>query len=189
MRRVTEGYLTGNLLVAMPTMGDPRFARSLVYLCAHSDAGALGLVVNRLSDDISFAELLRQLGLEPPADGGEIRVHFGGPVEESRGFVLHSGDYAREATLVVDEDVGLTASVDVLSAIAEGHGPRHSLLALGYAGWAPGQLEAEIQANGWLHVDADEELLFGDDVNGKWDRAMKKIGLDISVLSGEAGSA
>ena len=116
-------------------------------------------------------------------------MHFGGPVEQSRGFVLHSGDYVQEATLVVNDDIGLTASVDVLTAIAGGEGPRRSLLALGYAGWGPGQLESEIQANGWLHVPADESLLFGSDVDAKWDQALAKIGFDVSKLAGEAGHA
>lgn len=189
MSRVTEGYLVGNLLVAMPSMGDPRFERTLVYLCAHSESGALGLVVNRLTDEITFPELLAQVGVEPSPTSGDIRVHFGGPVEESRGFVLHSADYSQQATMEVTEDVSLTASVDVLAAIASGGGPRRRLLALGYAGWGPGQLEAEIQSNGWLHADADDELLFGSDVANKWRRAMAKIGLDISTLSREAGRA
>ena len=186
---VTEGYLTGNLLVAMPTMGDPRFERSLVYVCAHSQTGALGLMINRLSNEITFPELIDQLGLQPPAQDRSIRVHFGGPVEKSRGFVLHSGEYAQDATLVVNDEVGLTASVDVLAAIAGGEGPRRSLLALGYAGWGPGQLEAEIQANGWLHVTADETLLFDTNLEQKWDQALAKIGFNAAYLSGTAGRA
>lgn len=189
MIRVTEGYLTGNLLVAMPTVGDSRFERALVYMCAHSKAGALGLVVNQLTNEITFPELLEQLGIDAPNGERAIKVHFGGPVEESRGFVLHSGDYLQDATLVVNNDIGLTASVDVLTAIAEGEGPRCSLLALGYAGWGPGQLESEIHANGWLHVPADEGLLFGADVSTKWGKALAKIGIEVSSLSGEAGHA
>ena len=189
MTRVTEGYLTGNLLVAMPTVGDSRFERALVYMCAHSKAGALGLVVNRLTNEITFPELLEQLGIDPPNGRRTIKVHFGGPVEESRGFVLHSGDYLQDTTLVVNNEIGLTASVDVLTAIAEGEGPRCSLLALGYAGWGPGQLESEIHANGWLHVPADEGLLFGADVSTKWGKALAKIGIEVSSLSGEAGHA
>ena len=189
MTDITDGYLTGHLLVAMPTMGDPRFARALIYLCAHSDAGALGLVVNRVAEAVTFPDLLKQLGIEVPASGRSITVHVGGPVEQSRGFVLHSADYRQESTLVVSDDVGLTASVDVLTAIAEGTGPRKSMLALGYAGWAPGQLESEIQANGWLHASADEELLFGTDNETKWVQALHKIGLDPSSISIEAGHA
>ena len=189
MIEITDGYLTGHLLVAMPTMGDPRFARALIYLCAHSDAGALGLVVNRVAEAVTFPDLLEQLGIDVPAAGRSFTVHVGGPVETSRGFVLHSADYRQESTLVVSDEVALTASVDVLTAIAEGTGPRKSMLALGYAGWAPGQLEAEIQANGWLHAPADEELLFGTDNEAKWIRALRKIGLDPSTISSEAGHA
>jgi putative transcriptional regulator len=189
MNQITEGYLTGQLLVAMPAMDDPRFERTLIYMCAHSDAGALGLVVNQLAEEITFSELLESLGIETAAPDRGIRVHLGGPVETSRGFVLHSADYLQEATLVVDENISLTASIDVLTAIAAGDGPRRSMLALGYTGWAPGQLESEIQANGWLHAPADEDLLFGTDLGSKWDRAVHKIGFDVSMLSREAGHA
>ena len=188
-RIVTEGYLTGHLLVAMPAMGDPRFERSVIYMCAHSQAGALGLIVNQISEDITFPQLLEQLGIESPSLRRGIRVHVGGPVEQTRGFVLHSADYVQDATLVVDDNFGLTASVDVLAAIAGGEGPRRSMLALGYAGWEPGQLESEILANGWLHVPADEDLLFDKDVGSKWERAWHKIGFDVGQLSGDAGHA
>jgi putative transcriptional regulator len=185
---IIDGYLTGQFLVAMPTMEDPRFERTVIYMCAHSSAGALGLVINRLAEHISFTELLTQLGIAA-APSQEIRVHMGGPVEQARGFVLHSADYVRETTLVVSEKIALTASMDVLAAIAAGNGPRRSLLALGYAGWAAGQLESEIQANGWLQAPADEDLLFGSNLDNKWHRAMRKIGLDVSALSSAAGHA
>jgi putative transcriptional regulator len=186
--RIIDGYLTGQLLVAMPSMSDPRFERTVIYLCAHSDGGALGLVINRLAEHISFDDLLGQLNI-PMGPHDEIRVHLGGPVEQARGFVLHSADYVRDNTLVVSPQIALTASVDVLAAIAAGHGPRRSLLALGYAGWGPGQLEAEIQQNGWLQVPADDDLLFGSHIETKWHRAMRKIGLDISALVSTAGHA
>ncbi len=188
MTAIIDGYLTGQLLVAMPAMDDPRFERSVIYMCAHSSAGALGLIINRLADHISFSELLGQLGIAA-APSEEIRVHVGGPVEQARGFVLHSADYVRETTLVVSEEIALTASMDVLAAIAAGNGPRRSLLALGYAGWAAGQLESEIQANGWLQAPADEDLLFSNNVDNKWHRAIRKIGLDLSALSSAAGHA
>ncbi|MEX0922069.1 MAG: YqgE/AlgH family protein [Rhodovibrionaceae bacterium] len=184
-----DGYLTGQLLIAMPTMQDPRFERSVIYLCAHSDKGAMGIVINRLFDSISFPDLLEQLEIETPAPPNEIRVHFGGPVETGRGFVLHSADYLQESSLQVDEEIALTATVDILQEIARGSGPKRSLLALGYAGWSPGQLDAEIQSNGWLTAAADEKLLFDGDLDGKWDRALRKIGLDVSKLSGHAGHA
>ncbi len=173
----------------MPQMSDPRFARTVVYLCAHSSDGAMGLVVNRLIDSLTFGSLLSQLGVEAEGGPADMPVHFGGPVESSRGFVLHTSDYLQDSTLVIDDEIALTATIDVLKAIARGAGPRHRVLALGYAGWAPGQLDAEIQANGWLLVPADLDLVFGDENAAKWERAIAKIGIDLSLLSSEAGHA
>jgi putative transcriptional regulator len=149
----------------------------------------MGLVVNREIDAISFPDLLEQLDIEPSGDVEPIRVHFGGPVESGRGFVLHSPDYVQDTTMVVDGEVALTATIDILKAIAGGSGPRRRLLALGYAGWGPGQLDTEIKANGWLHVAADADLVFGADLEGKWQRAMGKLGIDPRMLSDEAGHA
>lgn len=185
----TETSLVGQLLVAMPGMSDPRFARTVIYMCAHSAEGAMGLVVNRALEQISLAELLQQLEIDATAVDDKIAVNFGGPVETGRGFVLHSPDYMREGTLVVTEGISLTATVDILKAIASGSGPRRHLLALGYAGWGPGQLDSEILANGWLHVDADEELVFGAALDQKWDRAMAKLGINPMLLSDAAGHA
>jgi putative transcriptional regulator len=184
-----DPYLSGQILVAMPGMRDPRFARSVIYMCAHSAEGAMGLVLNRALDSLTFPDLLEQLGIETADLGDQIRVHFGGPVESGRGFVLHSPDYIQEATLVVDDDIALTATVDILKAIAVGEGPRRRLLALGYAGWGPGQLDTEIKSNGWLHVAADENLVFGPDLDNKWEHAMDKLGIDPSMLSDDAGHA
>jgi putative transcriptional regulator len=183
------GYLAGQLLVAMPNMPDPRFERTVIYMCAHSAEGAMGLVVNRLFEAMSFGELLDQLGIEHQKLNDEIRVHSGGPVEAGRGFVLHSADFRRDGTMLVDDRLALTASVDILHAIANRAGPRRSLLALGYSGWGPGQLETEIQANGWLHVPADEALVFDADIDSKWQRSVAKIGIDFGKLSGDAGHA
>lgn len=185
----TSGYLQGQLLIAMPTMMDPRFQHTVIYMCAHSSAGAMGLVVNKPMDGISFPDLLQQLGIDSAKLDDRILVHFGGPVEPARGFVLHSTDYMREGTMVIDDGIGLTATVDVLKAIALGQGPRRSLLALGYAGWAPGQLDQEIQANGWLHAAADEDLVFGFEHDSKWPRAIRKVGFDPGRLSTDAGHA
>jgi putative transcriptional regulator len=185
----TESSLTGQLLVAMPQMTDPRFARSVVYLCAHSVDGAMGLVVNRLIDSLSFDSLLEQIGVERTAGGDSMPIHFGGPVESSRGFVLHTTDYLQDSSLVIEDDIALTATIDVLKAIARGEGPQRRVLALGYAGWAPGQLDAEIQANGWLLVPADLDLVFDIDNETKWQRAIAKIGIDLTLLSSEAGHA
>ena len=184
-----DSYLTGQLLIAMPNMRDPRFARTVIYMCAHNADGAMGLVVNRLIGSITFPDLLEQLGIDNSGVSEEIRVHFGGPVESGRGFVLHSSEYEREGTLQVSQQVGLTATIDILRDMASGSGPQHSLLALGYAGWGPGQLDSEIQANGWLHVEADERLVFGADLDGKWEKAISKLGFDLSMLSGDAGHA
>ncbi|WP_316978162.1 YqgE/AlgH family protein [Shumkonia mesophila] len=185
-----KSYLAGQLLVAMPGMMDPRFTKTVIYMCAHNADGAMGLVVNKLIESLSFPDLLAQLGIESVGIGDQIKIHFGGPVESSRGFVLHSPDYRRDATLIVDEQMALTATVDILKAIAIGSGPRRSLLALGYAGWGPGQLDDEIKANGWLHVAADDDLVFGaGNVDDKWERAMAKLGIDPRMLSDSAGHA
>jgi putative transcriptional regulator len=195
--RKSSDYLDGQLLIAMPVMSDRRFARSVIYMCAHSPQGAMGLIVNQRAPHISFAELLGQLSIE--SDAGpeglhprpiDVDVHVGGPVETGRGFVLHSSDYfAADSTLTIDEDVSLTATVDILRAIASGKGPRRAMLALGYAGWRPGQLEDEIQANGWLHCPSDPDLLFDRNLNQKYERALSKLGIDPSHLVSDAGHA
>jgi putative transcriptional regulator len=192
-----RGYLDGQLLVAMPVMGDPRFERSVIYLCAHSSEGAMGIMVNRPAGSIDFPELLVQLNIinkadqiKLPGDAESLQVLQGGPVDTGRGFVLHSSDfYIKDATLKIADGICLTATIDILKAIARGVGPKHAILALGYAGWGPGQLENEIQDNGWLHCDADPELIFGDDVEEKYSRALRKIGIDPGMLSNEAGHA
>jgi putative transcriptional regulator len=184
-----EGYLTGQLLIAMPGLHDARFARTVIYMCAHNEDGAMGLVINRLIGAITFPDLLRQLGIESTGLTDEIRVHFGGPVESGRGFVLHSSDYLQEGSLNVDGKVVLTATIDILHDIAAGLGPRQRLMALGYAGWGPGQLDSEIQANGWLNADADDDIVFGQDLESKWERAISKLGVQVSNLSDAAGHA
>jgi putative transcriptional regulator len=194
---VKRGYLDGQMLIAMPSMGDDRFARSVIYMCAHSTEGAMGIIVNQPAAHISFADLLVQLEVIPaeemiqlPREAGGVRVLRGGPVDTQRGFVLHSSDFFIEnSTLPIDEGICLTATLDILKAIARGEGPRSAILALGYAGWAPGQLENEIQHNGWLHCSADPDLIFGQDTGGKYERALKKIGIDLGMLSSEAGHA
>jgi putative transcriptional regulator len=182
--------LAGQLLVAMPQMEDPRFARSVVYICAHSeDAGAMGLVINKPLGSLTMGELFAQLDIASGASANSRPVHFGGPVEGGRGFVLHTTDYNENETLVVDDNIGLTATLDILRAIGEGRGPHQSLFALGYAGWAPGQLDAEIQANGWLSVTADHGIIFDADHGRKWNRALAKLGVDLTMLSSDAGHA
>lgn len=181
--------LAGQLLVAMPQMQDQRFARSVIFLCYHNEEGAMGLVVNKFVNQITLPKLLLQLDIAAEGVKGEPRVHFGGPVEEGRGFVLHSADYVEDGTMIIAESLALTATLDILRAIGRGAGPRRSLLALGYAGWGPQQLDAEIQANGWLNVAADEEIVFDADPGDKWQRALGKLGVDPLSLSGDAGHA
>src|SRR6202161_294286 len=192
-----RGYLDGQMLIAMPAMSDERFSRSLIYICAHSSEGAMGIVVNHPASNINFSDLLVKLEVVPkseriqlPTRAEGVKVMRGGPVETERGFVLHSADFFIEnSTLPIAEGICLTATIDILKAIARGDGPASAILALGYAGWAPGQLETEIQGNGWLHCTADSELVFGPDVGGKYDKALKKIGIDLGMLSSEAGHA
>jgi putative transcriptional regulator len=189
-----RGYLDGQMLIAMPSMGDERFARSVIYMCAHSSEGAMGIIVNQPAAHISFRDLLVQLNVVDDSDKIEaparVKVLKGGPVDTQRGFVLHSADfYVENSTLPIDDGVCLTATLDILKAIARGEGPRSALLALGYAGWAPGQLEQEIHQNGWLHCPADPDLIFGQDIERKYDKALQKIGVHLGMLSTEAGHA
>src|ERR1700730_9509421 len=192
-----RGYLDGQMLIAMPSMRGDGFARSVIYVCAHSSEGAMGIIVNQVAANVNFPDLLVQLEVIPAVDliqlpqrAGTVKVLKGGPVETGRGFVLHSADFFIESsTLPIDEGICLTATLDILKAIARGDGPASAVLALGYAGWAPGQLENEIQENGWLHCTADSDLIFGTDNDGKYEKALKKLGIDLGMLSSEAGHA
>jgi len=185
-----QDFLGGQMLVAMPSMNDSRFERTVIFMCSHSEKGAMGLIVNRPATHITFPELLGQLSIERSSSNTELPINMGGPVETGRGFVLHSSeDFVSDSTLEVTSEISLTATIDVLRAIASGRGPRQAMLALGYAGWGPGQLEMEILANGWLHCAADDELLFGGDLDTKWVRAIGKLGFSPHLLSGEAGHA
>ena len=184
-----ESYVTGQLLIAMPGMRDERFAKSVIYMCAHSEEGAMGLVLNQRLDSLTFAELISQLALDEKHLSRDVPVHFGGPVESGRGFVLHTSDYQQDATLEVVNGVALTATVEILKAIAQGKGPQKSLLALGYAGWGPGQLDMEIRANGWLQVPSDSEIIFDIEPDTKWERAIQRLGIDPRMLSDDVGHA
>jgi putative transcriptional regulator len=191
------GYLDGQILVAMPTIRDERFARTVIYLCAHSDEGAMGIIINQPAQNIKFRDLLVQLDvvsskdkIELPPVADTVRVLKGGPVETGRGFVLHSADFFIEnSTLPIDDGICLTATLDILKAIAHGNGPHNAVLALGYAGWAPGQLESEIHGNGWLNCNADVDLIFGGEADTKYALALQKIGIDPARLSSDAGRA
>lgn len=196
-RPARDSYLDGQLLIAMPAMTDKRFARSVIYMCLHNADGAMGLIINQRAANVSFAHLLKELGVldegaedEIPAHVLDTNVLIGGPVETRNGFVLHSSDYLNKgSTLEIDKKVRLTNTVDILKAIARGKGPGQALVALGYAGWAPGQLEDEIQANGWLSCPADMELVFDPNLELKYDRALSKLGVDPSHLVSYAGHA
>jgi len=190
--RKTQGsYLEGQVLIAMPNMPDPKMEQSVLFLCAHSEKGAMALCLNKLVSNITFFDLLRQLRIRPQSRTlNGLPVQFGGPVETGRGFVLHSPDYSsKETTVKVGNTVGLTATVDVLRAIADGKGPKQAMVALGYAGWGAGQLENEIQRNGWLTCPADEYLLFGANLTHKWEYAIRKLGVNPGQLSRDAGRA
>lgn len=184
-----DQWLTGQLLIAMPGMPDPRFARAVIYMCSHGPNGAMGLILNRLFGEADFEMLLEQLEVKTPGAIPDLPVYFGGPVETGRGFVLHSADYMREGTIRIDDSVSLSATIEILQAIARDEGPERAMLALGYTGWGAGQLEEEMKANGWLTAPADDEILFGPGLETKWERSLAKIGITPMLLSGEAGHA
>ena len=192
-RKSDTGYLDGQLLLAMPAMTDKRFARAVIYLCAHSAEGAMGLIINQEAPHISFIELLEQLNIVAGNQGPRVTampVHVGGPVETGRGFVLHSSDYvAADSTMRIGDQFCLTATIDILKAMAEHRGPKRSILALGYAGWSAGQLEREIQANGWLNCPADPDLVFDAELEDKYDEALSRIGVTKAHLVNDAGHA
>lgn len=185
-----DASLTGHLLIAMPSLQDRTFSQTVIFLCAHSvEDGAMGLVVNRRLTEPGFDDLLAQLEIAPAPPRRRVALCIGGPVESSRGFVLHSSDWSGDGSLTVDDGIVLTASLDVLREIAEGHGPRQALLALGHAAWGPGQLESEIRQNAWLPAPASEAIVFGTDHDRKWRRAFADLGVDPLRLVGEVGNA
>jgi putative transcriptional regulator len=183
-------FLEGKLLIAMPGMPDPRFEKSVIFMCAHSADGAMGIIVNKAVPGLSFRELMEKLELQVTPGSPSFPVLYGGPMETGRGFVLHSGEYdGSDATLPVSEDVSLTATLDILRDMGKGNGPASAIFALGYAGWSPGQIESEIRSNGWIHCDCDSDLLFGTNMDGKWATALGKLGIDVSGLSLHTGNA
>ena len=188
-RATADAYLTGQLLIAMPGMEDQRFAQSVIYMCAHTDEGAMGIVLNKPLRKPSFEDLLRQLDVTPVPPARRIQLCQGGPVDNARGFVLHTADWTGDGSLRVDDRIALTASLDVLKAIAEGAGPREGLLALGYASWGPGQLDQEMQQNVWLSAPAGQGLVFDTAHDTKWRRALASLRIDPLLLSGAAGHA
>lgn len=186
----SDNFLEGKLLIALPGMPDPRFEKSVIFMCAHSDQGAMGLIINKPFDGLSFRELVEKLEVRVTANTPDPPIMFGGPVHMGQGFVLHSSEYASDqATMPVTSEISLTATVDILRAIAQGEGPEKALFALGYSGWGPGQLESELLSNGWIHCDADKQILFDLDHDAKWRAALATLGAGISGLSAEAGRA
>lgn len=182
--------LTGKVLIAMPGMGDPRFANAVVFLCAHSPQGAMGFIVNKPTQELRLSDLLSQLAIPSTPDARDLPVHFGGPVEHGRGFVLHEyGYHSAHSTLDVNHDFAMTATLDILEDMAEGRGPDKAILALGYAGWGPGQLESELGQNGWLTAEADSDLVFGTRDPAKWEAALARLGISALMLSSDAGHA
>jgi putative transcriptional regulator len=175
----SESFLEGKLLIALPGMPDPRFEKSVIFICAHSEDGAMGIMINRSVEGLHLQELMQKLELEVTAQAPDLPVLYGGPVETGRGFVLHSGDYeSTDSTLPVSENISLTATVDILRAMGQGNGPRKALFALGYAGWGPGQIEDEIRSNGWIHCDTDAAILFDSALGSRWGDALRKLGID-----------
>ncbi|MBK6896218.1 MAG: YqgE/AlgH family protein [Alphaproteobacteria bacterium] len=188
-----DGYLTGKLLIAMPSMGDTRFHRAVIFMCSHDENGAMGLVVNHKLPGVAFHELISQLDIRSDIvidlKKYQMPVMSGGPVESARGFLLHSPDFRREETVVIDGQFGVTGTVEAVREIFTGKGPDHLLFILGYAGWSAGQLDWEIQQNAWLVTDANPAIIFDKDLDAKWTKAVGQLGFDPGMLSGAAGSA
>lgn len=186
---INQTSLTGQLLIAMPQMQDPRFQHAVIFICGHDENGTMGLVINKLVDDISLSDLMSQLGLESPRSGNNQIIHFGGPVEVGRGFVLHTDDYLHESSVQISKGFALTATLEILVDISQGKGPQKTLIALGYAGWGAGQLEGELQKNTWLQVESDTDLVFSKDLQNSWHRSLAKIGINPDLLSIDPGHA
>tara|TARA_R110001592_G_scaffold3525_16_gene19989 strand:+ start:30481 stop:31065 length:585 start_codon:yes stop_codon:yes gene_type:complete len=189
-----NNYLTGKLLLAMPSLGDPRFHRAVIFVCAHDEEGAMGLVVNHIMPSVEFNDLVDQLKLESDIKVDfqklDLPVMYGGPVETARGFLLHSGDFSRDDTMKINKSYGVTGTVDALKDIASGgNKPENLMFVLGYAGWDAGQLDFELQQNAWLVVDSDPDLVFGGDPDDKWTQAVNKLGIDPGMLSAMSGNA
>lgn len=182
-------FLTGKLLAAMPAMGDPRFHRSVIFMCAHDDMGAMGIVINNEMTNVPLSLLLSQLSMPVADDFNDFPVLQGGPVDTARGLLLHTSDVLKTESIRIDTDFAVTGTVEALREIVDGVGPDKKLFALGYAGWGAGQLEAEIAGNAWLVVDSDPDLVFRTPANDKWTAALKKLGVDPAFLSGDAGRA
>ena len=181
--------LTGQIIVSMPSLEDERFYKTVIYICAHSSEGSMGIIINKKIDYDLYPDLLQQLGIDKPLNNKKLFIRYGGPVESGRGFVLHSDDMVRKETLNIDKGVALTSTAEFFDDLSKGKGPKNCILALGYAGWQPGQLESEIMRNSWMSLSVDNSFLFDDEVSKKWSQAYKLIGIDPNSLSFESGNA
>jgi putative transcriptional regulator len=181
--------LTGQIIVSMPSLEDERFYKTVIYICAHSSEGSMGIIINKKIDYDLYPDLLQQLGIDKPLNNKKLFIRYGGPVESGRGFVLHSDDMVRKETLNIDKGVALTSTAEFFDDLSKGKGPKNCILALGYAGWQPGQLESEIMRNSWMSLSVDNSFLFDDEVSRKWSQAYKLIGIDPNSLSFESGNA
>ena len=193
--------LSGQLLISLPNISDPRFEKSVIYICSHTSEGAIGITLNQrigtLSYDNFFNKIVRDIKPKKSLfkrkynhkNKDDISLYFGGPVESTRGFILHSGEYKVNDTLMIGKKIGLTTDIDIIRDIAYGDGPKKSLFALGYAGWSSGQLEREFEENSWLNIPADDDLIFNKNNQKKWEQAIRKIGADPSMISNKIGNA
>ena len=181
--------LTGQLLISMPSLNDERFFKTVIYLCAHSKDGAMGIIINKKIDYDLYPDLLQQLGIDKPLGNKKLFIRYGGPVESGRGFILHSDEIMKKDTLSIEKGVALTSTAEFFEDLSEDKGPRNSILALGYAGWSPGQLENEILSNSWMTLQTDSSFLFDDEVSNKWLNAYKLLGIDPNKLSYQSGRA
>ena len=181
--------LTGQIIVSMPSLEDERFYKTVIYICAHSSEGSMGIIINKKIDYDLYPDLLQQLGIDKPLNNKKLFIRYGGPVESGRGFVLHSDDMVRKETLNIDKGVALTSTAEFFDDLSKGKGPKNCILALGYAGWQPGQLEYEIMQNSWMSLSVDNSFLFDDEVSRKWSQAYKLMGIDPNNLSFQSGKA
>ncbi len=181
--------LTGKIIVSMPSLEDERFFKTVIYMCAHSSEGSMGIIINKKIDYDLYPDLLEQLGIDKPLDKKKLFIRYGGPIESGRGFVLHSDDMIRKETLNIDKGIALTSTSEFFDDLSLGKGPKNSILALGYAGWGPGQLEVEIMQNSWMTLSVDSSFLFDEEVSGKWVKAYKLLGVDPNNLSFHSGRA
>ena len=181
--------LTGQVLISMPSLEDERFFKTVIYICAHSNEGAMGIIINKKIDYDLYPDLLEQLGIDKPIGNKKLFIRYGGPVESGRGFVLHSDEIMRKETLSIDKGIALTSTSDFFDDLVKDNGPKNSILALGYAGWGPGQIENEILSNSWMTLSTDSKFIFDEEVNNKWSNAFNLLGVDPSKLSNHSGTA